>query len=309
MEGNHDPNATFMTKLRVGLVGAGPWASMRMGPAVAANPDCELVGVWARRTEPAAALAEQCDTTAFEDFDAMLDEVEAVLFCVPPDVQVELATRAALAGRHLLLDKPVGLTLQQAQALVDVIQRTGVRSQVFFTARYTAETRGFIDQCRTTDLLGIQVTWLTGAVVPGSPFATPWRLSEGVLMDVGPHALDLVEACAGPITEVTLEANTAGLVGITCHHERGALSQMLLSFGAATQTPVWRCEAYDAERSWSHPTPTAEASAIAAQTALTEFARAVRSGQPIEIDATRGLLVQGLLEKAKSGVRDASSGR
>ncbi len=258
--------------------------------------------MWARRTEQAEELAEQCGSRPFDDLDALFDAVEAVLFCVPPNVQATLATRAAEAGCHLLLDKPLGLTLDQARGLADVIERTSVRSQVFLTARYNPVSRAFIETCHATDLLGVSMTMLSGAALPGGPFATPWRVAEGALLDVGPHALDLVEACAGSVVDITSEAGRDGLVAITCRHETGAVSQILLSISAAAEDSVWRLEAYDRQHTFVHDRPAPEAAIAAAQTALSEFAHAVRTGGPIEVDAARGLVVQELLERARSGI-------
>ncbi|HKA03271.1 MAG TPA: Gfo/Idh/MocA family oxidoreductase, partial [Acidimicrobiales bacterium] len=91
----------------VGLVGAGPWASMVHAPMLATNPNTRLAGVWARRPEAAAALAAKHGTEAFESIDGLFDSCEAVAFSVPPDVQGDLAVRAATAGKHLLLEKPI----------------------------------------------------------------------------------------------------------------------------------------------------------------------------------------------------------
>ena len=65
-------------------------------------------------------------------------------FAVPPDVQAALAVRAAEAGRHLLLEKPVATTLADAERLAAAVDRAGVRSQVVLTIRYRPEVRAFL---------------------------------------------------------------------------------------------------------------------------------------------------------------------
>src|SRR4051794_30351396 len=71
----------------VGLIGAGPWASMVHAPVLANSPHTRLAGVWARRPEAAAELAAKNKTVAFDSVDALLDACEAVACAVPPDVQ------------------------------------------------------------------------------------------------------------------------------------------------------------------------------------------------------------------------------
>src|SRR4051794_20527221 len=124
--------------MRFGLVGTGPWAGIAHGPGLVAAEDVELVGVWGRSAAKTQQLAERLGVPAYDDLDALYDEVEAVAFAVPPEVQGELALRAAQRGKHLLLDKPVADTVEAAHRLVDAVEQVGVASVVFFTDRYTA---------------------------------------------------------------------------------------------------------------------------------------------------------------------------
>lgn len=81
--------------IRVGLVGAGPWASLFTAPMLASAPGMALAAVWARRPAAAGALAHQHGAAAVDSFDDLLAACDAVAFTVPADVQ-EL--RAAEAG-------------------------------------------------------------------------------------------------------------------------------------------------------------------------------------------------------------------
>ena len=72
-------DATWMAeRLRVGLVGGGPWAQRVHAPAIAAHPDFELAGVWTRRPAVADELAAAHGATAFADVEAMIDAVDVV---------------------------------------------------------------------------------------------------------------------------------------------------------------------------------------------------------------------------------------
>lgn len=83
--------------VRTGLVGAGPWARAAHAPILTGGPETDLVGVWARRPEAAEELAAEYGCPSFTDYDALLDSCDAIAFAVPPEVQGELALRAALA--------------------------------------------------------------------------------------------------------------------------------------------------------------------------------------------------------------------
>src|SRR5687768_14983337 len=108
-----------MEPLRVGLVGAGPWAAMVHAPVLAAGPETTLEVVWARRPEAAAELAGKFGAAPVSSFDELLGRCEALAFCVPPMVQAELAPVAAKAGKALLLEKPLAGDLDGAQRVAD----------------------------------------------------------------------------------------------------------------------------------------------------------------------------------------------
>src|SRR5690349_2937387 len=92
--------------LKVGLVGAGPWARMVTGPVLAAGPQTCVTGVWSRTGAHAEALAAQLRVDAYDDLDALLATCDAVAIAVAPGAQPEYAVRAARAGKTLLLEKP-----------------------------------------------------------------------------------------------------------------------------------------------------------------------------------------------------------
>jgi predicted dehydrogenase len=122
--------------LRFGLLGTGHRATETQAPGLAAHDGASFVGVWGRDPAKAEALASRFQVGAFADLDALLGEVDAVAIAVPPDVQADLAVRAAKAGRHLLLDKPLALSLEAARQVVEATESSGVASVVFFTARF-----------------------------------------------------------------------------------------------------------------------------------------------------------------------------
>src|SRR5262245_10595591 len=130
--------------IRVGLAGAGPWAEKAYAPMLAAGPETRLAGVWARRPDAAQALASRHGAAALASFDALLDASDAIAFAVPPDIQAELATQAARAGKHLMLDKPLALTLPAAEQLVNAIDGARVVTQLMLTNRYRPKTEAFL---------------------------------------------------------------------------------------------------------------------------------------------------------------------
>src|SRR3954447_13116611 len=122
--------------MRFGLVGTGPWALKAHGPGLVAAPGVELVGVWGRSPQKAQTLADQLDVSAYDDLDRLFDDVDAVAFAVPPDVQPDLALRAARAGKHLLLEKPIPTMTSVAQEVASEATSHGCSAVVLFTDRF-----------------------------------------------------------------------------------------------------------------------------------------------------------------------------
>ncbi|WP_274709513.1 Gfo/Idh/MocA family protein [Streptomyces tubbatahanensis] len=284
--------------IRVGLVGAGPWARTMHARMLAAGPETELAAVWARRSEAAADLAAAHRTEAAASFEELLDLCEAVAFAVPPAVQAALAPRAARAGRALLLEKPLGPDLAAARAVADAVAERGVVSQLVLTKRYHPATRRFLERARATRVTGARSCYLHGAFLGGDQ-ATAWRLEHGALLDLGPHLLDLLDLAVGPVTTVRSTGDPRRWTELTCEHENGAVSQASLSGAVALPRARTRIELYGPEEADQLVYDTAELDHEECWPVLRrEFATAVRSGRAGDLDARRGLRLQQLLAQA-----------
>ncbi|MFF4535937.1 Gfo/Idh/MocA family protein [Streptomyces aureus] len=289
---NHAP-------VRVGLVGAGPWARAVHARVLAAGPETVLTSVWARRPEAARETAAPYGAAVAATFEELLDGCEAVAFSVPPAVQAELAVRAAAAGKALLLEKPLALDLAAARGLVDAIDAAGVVSQLVLTNRYHPAVRRFLATARTLDVSGARSCGISGAFL-GGPFATPWRLEHGALLDLGPHLLDLLDAALGPVVRVRGAGDPHRWLELTCEHESGAVSQASLSGSVEVERGITRVELFG-----RHPELVLDAGALDHEESWPvlrhEFATAVRTGTPGPIDAHRGLYLQTLIAQALEG--------
>ncbi|WP_436761463.1 Gfo/Idh/MocA family protein [Streptosporangium sp. V21-05] len=282
--------------VEVGLIGAGPWARAMHARMLAAGPETRLTAVWARRASAAREIAGPYGAVVAGTPEELFDRCEAVAFAVPPAVQAELAVRAAKAGRAVLLEKPLGPDLASARAVAEAVAEAGVVSQMVLTKRYHPATRDFLRRAALLETTGARSCYLHGAFL-GGEYATGWRLEQGALLDLGPHLLDLLDAAIGPIAALRATGDPRRWVELTCEHENGAVSQASLSGsvllpGARTRIEllgpegelVFDTSGIDHEECW----PVLRA----------EFAAAVRSGHPGELDAARGLRLQELIDAA-----------
>ncbi|MEV8614723.1 Gfo/Idh/MocA family oxidoreductase [Amycolatopsis sp. NPDC051373] len=292
------------TPLRIGLVGAGPWAHTMHAPTFAAGPETTLTAVYARRAEAAAELAGKYGAVATTDFDALLGTCDAVAFAVRPDVQADLARRAARAGKAVLLEKPVALTLPAARELADTIEIAGVVSQLVLTKRYLPATREFLDRARSFDTVGARSCYLHGAFL-GGDLATGWRLEHGALPDLGPHLLDLLESALGPIHAIRATGDSTKWIELTCEHESGAVSQASLSGVIGLARPRTTVELYGPAGALTYDTAALDHTE-AWPILRAEFAAAVRAGRSSALDVRRGVRLQELIAQAAGSLHAAS---
>jgi predicted dehydrogenase len=220
--------------LRFGLIGTGFWAATVHAPGIAGHPLAELVGVWGRDRTKAATLATRYGGRPFSDVEELIDAVEAVAFAVPPDVQAELAVRAARTGRSLLLEKPLALTAEAADRVVEAVHAPTV---VFFTPRFDPGVAAwFRTEIDPRDWDGGSVLLFSSIFEPGNPFGeSEWRQERGALWDVGPHALALLLPTLGPVEQVAAVRGRGDEVHLALRHATGAASSVALSLTARTQ--------------------------------------------------------------------------
>ena len=218
--------------MRFAVLGTGFWAREVHATALAAHPEAELVAVWGRDRRKAEEVGAEFEVPGTDDLDAALAGADAVAIALPPDVQAPLAERAAAAGKHLLLEKPTGLTLPVADRLAAAVRDAGVASVVFFTFRFQDATSTWLAQAARTRLAGGSGTWLSS--IAGSPFAaSSWRQEHGALWDIGPHALSLLVPALGPVVAVQAAAGLRDTVHLVLHHPDGVTSTVTLSHTVA----------------------------------------------------------------------------
>jgi len=232
--------------VRFGVVGTGWWADEIHAAGIVAHPSTELAAVWGRDPAKARALAERRGGVAAAGFDELLEQVDALAFAVPPEVQAQLAERAARAGKHVLLEKPLATSLDAADRVVAALDEGGGAALVFFTGRFAPPTAAWLREVVAPgEWHGGQATWLAALDVPGSPFAdSPWRWEKGALWDVGPHALAALIPALGPVEQVAAVRGRADTVQLALRHVGGGSSTATLTLtappaAALVETRLW----------------------------------------------------------------------
>jgi len=209
----------------------------------------------------------------------------------------------------VLLDKPIGLELDEAERLAGAIAEAGVVSQLVLTNRYRPSMRAFLDEAVSFGAMAGRSTFLGDGAVPGTYFATPWRLERGGLLDLGPHVLDALDATLGTIVEVHAAGHPLRVVVATCTHENGSISQVTLSAATPVQPGGMVVELFGAHGRMVLDTGATDAGdrgsdiRAAMATIAAEFAAAVRTGVAHPLDVQRGLYLQRLMDSMDAQLR------
>jgi predicted dehydrogenase len=204
-------------KLGVGIVGLGSVAAEHI-KGYLANPRCEIVALVSRERQRAEATAEKLGLTqcrAYTALDQMLmqDNVDLVSICTPNHLHVEQGIAVAEAGRHLVMEKPVALTMDGARSLERAVVQAGIKNIVCFVLRWYPS---FVNQLALVKSGAIGQVFFADCEYLQSHmerYTSQWRwiwkrsMGGSTLLHGGIHAVDAMrQFMAAPALEVTAYA-------------------------------------------------------------------------------------------------------
>jgi len=151
---------------------------------------------------------------AFESVAALLaSDIESVFICTPPLAHREVAEQAAAAGKHIYLEKPIALSLADADAINAAAESAGVTLMVGFNYRYEPVRRAIFERVRAGDVGDLVLVWEEHWMYRSTPDwkqfleTGPWRKSYeesgGRMSEFGSHIVNWQQAMAGPAKAVT----------------------------------------------------------------------------------------------------------
>ncbi len=193
----------------IGIIGCGKIAQVRHIPEYAEHQDAKLLGFYDINQERAGELARQYGGTAYATAEELLanPDIHAVSICAANFAHAELTIKALEAGKHVLCEKPMAITLAECEAMVEAAQKAGKflmigHNQRLAKAHSTAKELidggliGDIVTFRTTFGHGGPETW---SVDPGlnTWFFDKKRAAMGAMADLGIHKTDLIHFLTG----------------------------------------------------------------------------------------------------------------
>lgn len=198
-----------------GIIGAGTIAKIH-AEAIGLLPGARLSAVTDVDAGAARTFAADHGCAAEESLDALLarPDVDVLCVCTPSGLHADIGVRAAKAGKHLIIEKPVDVTLEAADRLIDAVREAGVAMTVISQHRFdpgVVELKRLIDDGALGRLvLGEASTkwYRTQAYYDKAEWRGTWAMDGGSLLNQGVHYVDLLRWCMGPVTEVTAVCST-----------------------------------------------------------------------------------------------------
>ena len=198
----------------VAIHGAGNVATQYV-QAFSRNPHTEVRMITSRTAEAArrfaAAYGLRCDTGDRLEAALDRDDVDIVAICTPNFLHAREAVLAARARKHLVVEKPIALTLRDLRAVAAAVEEHGVKATVGFVLRWNPLVRlaqRLVLDGTLGDLVLVEADYIH-RVDPGRP-GWEWKgraeTSGGALLMGGCHAVDALRFCAGEVTSVSAYA-------------------------------------------------------------------------------------------------------
>lgn len=199
-----------MAKYGVGIIGAG-WVAGEYVKIFADHPLTELVGVYNRTPGKAGELLRSLgvDSREYSSLDELFDDerIQIIASCTHPDTRREHCVRAAETGRHIVIEKPVGTTLEDSLAIRDAVAKAGVKTVTSFVLRWNPQfltVRQLIADGVLGDLVyGEADYWHPlQEVYPGYRAFVSEAQGKSAFVCGGCHAADILRYVGGEIVEV-----------------------------------------------------------------------------------------------------------
>lgn len=213
-----------------GIIGCGMIARFH-AKAIQELPNARLVACYNRTPEKAEKLAEEFGAKAYHDLDALLadPEVTIVTICTPSGAHLEPAVAAAQAGKHVVVEKPLEITLSRCDRIIQACEQAGVKLSTIFPSRFHHSSRR-IKQALEAQRFGRLTLgdayvkwWRTQEYYDSGAWRGTWELDGGgALMNQAIHSVDLLTWFMGPVAEIVAYTDTLA-------HERIAVEDVAVA--------------------------------------------------------------------------------
>lgn len=204
-----------MQPLRFAIIGAGNIGKIQAA-ALQQIPDASITVVCNRGEAAGRALAEKVGALWVADYATAVNhpDVDVVTICTPSGAHMEIAVAAAAAGKHLLVEKPIEITLARVDAILQAVEQAGVVLACVFPLRFAqgvhkAKAALAAGRLGRLTLADVFVKWYRPQSYYDGSWRGTWAIDGGgALMNQSIHNIDLIQWLAGPVKSVMAQTAT-----------------------------------------------------------------------------------------------------
>ena len=238
--------------IRVASLGLGWWSDVLADGVVAAN-GIEVVSCFTRSEEKRKAFAEKYSCAYANSYGELLkdDSIDAIVNTTPNNTHLETTRQAAEAGKHVFLDKPIANSVREGMEIAKICRDANIKLSIGFQRRREKQFRWVHEEIKAGRFGKIvQAEANISRDRLGQFEADHWRYTAegmpgGVMLQIGPHYVDVMEMLMGPIIEVSgmlsqlvLPGNNPDVAGLVMKHENGAISTLNAGYASAGENYV-----------------------------------------------------------------------
>src|SRR5262245_3513684 len=241
-------------KWRVAILGLGHWYSaFNLARALQEYPKAELVAVAWHNSAQLASFTTSFPVAGYADYGELLKREEIDLVHLAPSVSemADCTIRAARAGKHIVLGKPMAMTMEQADQMVEAVETSGIKCVAFQGTKRlrSGDLKGRIEAGEIGEIILMHLTarWSIAEdwYHSGTPgwFADPRQTPGGAFIDEGIYWLDQLRWLAGSEV-IQVEAKMANLVHGNIEVEDWGMATLTVANGIiATLEAAWTINA------------------------------------------------------------------
>jgi len=226
-------------KHRVGIVGLGMAVTPHARSLMELGNRAEVVAAYSRSARRRETFGAQFPFPPTGDLNSIFDDpdIDIVAVLTPPDSHLDLVERAAAAGKHVLLEKPLEISTRRAEAMAAAAERAGITVAVMLQHRFkpaAERLKHVLDQGDLGRIVGVSAhapLWRPQSYYDVEGRGTRARDGGGVLISQAIHTLDLMLSLAGPVAQVKAfvgygaahKMETEDIVAAAMRFESGAI--------------------------------------------------------------------------------------
>jgi UDP-N-acetyl-2-amino-2-deoxyglucuronate dehydrogenase len=193
-----------------GIVGAGMISHFH-ARAIAEISNARLIGIYSINKNKSEDFASQHNCAVYDTLEEMLNvpEIDIVCICTPSGIHLEPAIKSIEAGKHCLIEKPLEVTVERCDKIIEAARKAGVKTGVIFPSRFYEASRQLkksIDENRFGNLVlgDAYIKWSRSPEYYASGlWRGTWKYDGGgALMNQGIHSVDLLQWYMGPVESV-----------------------------------------------------------------------------------------------------------